>query len=605
MRRRPALLLLVLVAVALTACRSANPPTSLDLDDATPQRASHLLTPALFPAQPPPNGFSVGATQTWSNAALAAALQDPTPIQRLVANRHVVQLRQPLTPTDGAAVGVTLFLDLYLDASGAATDLRDRWVAPGATVAAQPAPGQGAAGFAERLTYTTSAGAVQEEETIGAAQGRAAVRVSSAGAPGTTARDPLVPLLAAVLQRLTQHPPPAASGAERALVAGETTPRAILRDSYAFLRDNDGSPLDPAHTLSRALAAVTAITSPLPASTPRPPSSSDPTTAWSQFVAAYDRLTAHASDQQEPAFAAITAMYAAQQNCHTAFYPPDRYARLLAQRRGQDVARLGIALTVVEPLTVLRVDPGSPAAQAGVRAGDRLLALDHQTPAQVGATGFGQLLEGPAGSSVVLTVQHPGAAQPVDLVAVRALLPQAIARHQRLPGEIGYLELDSFPEGDAAVTRLADAIRALEADGPVRGWILDLRLNEGGSELAMQQVAGLFVPPDSPLVSITTRDGTQALTSLGTPLLAEAPLAILVGPATASSAEMLTEALRQLGRATTVGARTAGCVNGGEIVGLLDGAGLLLSTQQVRVGPHQVALEGVGIAPDHPVSNDN
>lgn len=236
--------------------------------------------------------------------------------------------------------------------------------------------------------------------------------------------------------------------------------------------------------------------------------------------------------------------------------------------------------------------------------GDRLLALDHHTPAQVGASAFGERLEGPAGSSVVLTVQHPGAAQPVELVAVRAVLPQEIERHARLPGAIGYLELDSFPEGDMAVTRLADAIRALQADGPVRGWIFDLRLNQGGSELTMQRVAGLFLPPGTPLVSITTRDGTRALTSLGPPLLADAPLAILVGSATASSAEMVTEALHQLGRATTVGARTAGCVNGGEIVGLLDGAGLLLSTQQVRVGPQQVALEGVGIAPDHPVTLD-
>lgn len=604
MLRRPALLLLALAASSALACSSHPTPSPLALDDATAERASHLLTRALLPTQPPANGFSGGATQTWSNAALAAALQDPTPIQRLVTSRHLVQLRQQLTPADGTASSVTLFLDLYLDADGAASDLRDRWVAPGTTVEAQPAPDEGTAGFAERLTYTNRAGAVQEEETIGAAQGRTAVRVSSAGAPGTTAPAPLLPLLAAVLQRLAQHPPPAASADERALVAGETAPRAIVRDSYAFLRDNDGSPLDPARTLGRALAAVEATTSPPPASTPRPPSSPDPTAAWSQFVAAYNRLTAHAPDQQGPAFAAITAMYAAQQNCHTAFYPPDRYAHLLAQRRGEEIARLGIALTVVEPLTVLRVDPGSPAEQTGVRVGDRLLALDHHTPAEVGATAFGQLLEGPAGSSIVLTVQHPGAAQPVDLVAVRAVLPQVIERHARLPGAIGYLELDSFPEGDTAVTRLADAIRALEADGPVRGWILDLRLNQGGSELAMQRVAGLFLPPDSPLVSITTRDGTQALTSLDTPLLTDAPLAILVGPATASSAEMLTEALRQLGRATTVGARTAGCVNGGEIVGLLDGAGLLLSTQQVRVGPHEVALEGVGIAPDHPVTLD-
>ncbi len=70
-------------------------------------------------------------------------------------------------------------------------------------------------------------------------------------------------------------------------------------------------------TPSAALAAVEATTSPLPASTLRPPSSRDPTTAWSQFVAAYDRLTARASGRQGPAFAAVTAMSAAQQNCHT------------------------------------------------------------------------------------------------------------------------------------------------------------------------------------------------------------------------------------------------------------------------------------------------
>ena len=604
MLRRSALLILALAAMAPAACRSQTLPESLTLDDAAPQRASHLLTAALLPAQPPPSGFTVGTVQTWSNAALAAALQDPAPIQQLVANRHVVQLRQQLTPTDGTAIGVTLFLDLYLDADGAAADLRDRWFAPGSTVEAQPPPDRGTGAFAERLTYTNSDGVSQEEETIGAAQGRATVRFSAAGAPGVTSRDALLPLLTAALHRLAQHPPPTAAGDERALVAGETTPRAILRDSYAFLRDNDGSPLDPARTLDRALAAADALAGPTQAAMPRPLTSSDPDTAWRQFAAAYQRLADRAPNQQALAFAAIAAMYAAQQNCHTVFYPPDGYARLVAQRRGAEIARLGIALTVQEPLVVLRVEPGSPAEQAGVRVGDQLLALDHQTPAQVGATGFGRLLEGPAGSTVVLTLQHPGTAQPVDLVAVRTVLPQEIERHLRLPGDIGYLELDSFPEGDAAVTQLSDAIHAIAAAGPVRGWILDLRLNEGGSELAMQRVAGLFLPPDSPLVTITTRDGTRQLTSLGSPLLAGAPLAILIGPATASSAEMLAEALRQLGRVPTLGARTAGCVDGGEIVGLLDGAGLLLSTQQVRVGPQQTALEGVGIAPDHPVALD-
>ncbi|HZU76290.1 MAG TPA: S41 family peptidase, partial [Dehalococcoidia bacterium] len=116
---------------------------------------------------------------------------------------------------------------------------------------------------------------------------------------------------------------------------------------------------------------------------------------------------------------------------------------------------------------------------------------------------------------------------------------------------------------------------------------------------AMQRIAGLFVSEGSPLVTVTSRSGsTTALDSIGTPLDTQRPLVILTSSATASSAEMLTEALRQLGRATVVGTTTAGCVNGGYLVGLLDGSGVMVSTQRVLVGRGRVALEGIGIAPD-------
>ena len=150
---------------------------------------------------------------------------------------------------------------------------------------------------------------------------------------------------------------------------------------------------------------------------------------------------------------------------------------------------------------------------------------------------------------------------------------------------------------------MRSALQDFEAAGNVTSWILDLRFDGGGSELTMQQIASLFVPAGSLLDSLVQRDGTETrVRTRATPLPDQKPLAILTGPGTASAAEIFTEALHDLGRATVVGSQTAGCVNGGEVFGLLDGSGAFISTDEFLAGPQHVALEGTGVTPDDSVS---
>jgi len=136
----------------------------------------------------------------------------------------------------------------------------------------------------------------------------------------------------------------------------------------------------------------------------------------------------------------------------------------------------------------------------------------------------------------------------------------------------------------------------------VSGWILDLRLSTGRSLSTLQRVAGVFLPPDTPVA--TTRGvegGPTALGSMGTPLVDQKPLVVMIGPGTVAAAEVLAQTLHDAGRATVVGSQSAGCVNDGPRYGLLDGGGVVIAATGVYAGASQTPLEDTGVSPDVPV----
>jgi carboxyl-terminal processing protease len=161
-----------------------------------------------------------------------------------------------------------------------------------------------------------------------------------------------------------------------------------------------------------------------------------------------------------------------------------------------------------------------------------------------------------------------------------------------LPGGQSYLRFDQFEAqtGDAIATAISACSSA--------GLILDLRHNTGGDPTAHSAIAGALIGPGRLLYrSIMRREDERLIVSAARPAVCTAPVAVLIGPATASSAEILADALRHYGRAVLVGDRTAGAVLGGGSFPLPDGGRITVPASDI-IGVSGVRLEGVGVTPD-------
>jgi carboxyl-terminal processing protease len=215
-----------------------------------------------------------------------------------------------------------------------------------------------------------------------------------------------------------------------------------------------------------------------------------------------------------------------------------------------------------EALVVHFPFPGSPADRAGLRPGDCIVAVDGTPvasfPAEQRNAKVRELVRGPADSAVTLRVRRDDAE--FDLAVRRGAVQRPAVKwvHLLSPGgRLGYLHLSDF-HGGAAAEVLA-AIDQLAADGPLRGLVLDLRHNLGGSLDECVRLARAFQPSGT-IVSTRRRD--QVLTTLAADPSqcrhAQLPLVLLVNHESASASEVLAGCLQDHGRAALVGTRTFG-----------------------------------------------
>ena len=236
---------------------------------------------------------------------------------------------------------------------------------------------------------------------------------------------------------------------------------------------------------------------------------------------------------------------------------------------------------------VTRVLAGSSASMAGVQIGWEVKAvngkpidIDYQpTQDEVANVDF---------------ADENGADHPLRLTAATQD-PQPVRRAVRLAGNVLLVALDGFNPGDDKWLA-----RTLE-DGPLpSAVILDLRDNDGGDADVIARVAGLFFTEDRPLVRrIERKENVQKLH--GTRDRAYAgPLAVLVGPDSASGAEALAALVDESGRGTTIGERTAGALTGASEYKLPDGGQLSVAEFDIRT-PGGKRLEGVGLEPRIPI----
>ncbi|MGW6942863.1 S41 family peptidase [Streptomyces xanthophaeus] len=239
-------------------------------------------------------------------------------------------------------------------------------------------------------------------------------------------------------------------------------------------------------------------------------------------------------------------------------------------------------------VAVDKVQPASPAARAGLRAGDRLLSVDGQAVTGLGVTDVVALLRGRAGTPVVLHLSRDGA----DLTetVLREQLRTEPVTVRRLPGGITVIKVASFTRGSGE--RVKAAVR--EAP-PGAGVMLDLRGNPGGLVTEAVTAASAFL--DGGLVATYDVRGSQRALYAAPGGDTARPLVALVDGGTMSAAELVTGALQDRGRAVAVGTRTFGKGSVQMPTELPDGSVAELTVGTYRT-PAGRSLDGGGITPD-------
>jgi carboxyl-terminal processing protease len=293
-------------------------------------------------------------------------------------------------------------------------------------------------------------------------------------------------------------------------------------------------------------------------------------------------------------YPSIAAMTVALNEGHTHFLTPEMYSDHKAWQSG-DVKYEGIGARLTgDPLTIQHVFPGSPADQAGVQFGDQILAIDGEPAADMPVNDAVMLIRGEGGTTVNLSIQRPGAAAALNLDIARGTI--AIPTLEaRMIGDIAYLHIDSFPTSELPHEVLAE-LQNFRSEG-AKGLILDLRDNSGGRLDVGSEIAGYFLPENTPLYQQTTRRGQQKTTTSGGSPIWTAPMVVLINDGTASMGEILASALQEGKVATLLGTTTAGEVAGSIVVPLSDGSALQVTTLRIDSGEGTV-LNNIGVHPD-------
>lgn len=278
----------------------------------------------------------------------------------------------------------------------------------------------------------------------------------------------------------------------------------------------------------------------------------------------------------------------------------DEYEDYLENSNNQYV---GIGVTVQhvneddEGITVLSVNKGGSAHEAGILPGDMIVSVEGQSAVEIGLDAMSDMIKGKEGTEVQITILRDG--DRIDMTLVRKIIQVEVVVYENLDG-IGYIKMENFNANCASLT--IAAIEALMEEG-VTGLIFDLRYNPGGRKSELVEVLD-YILPEGPLFRAVDYSGKETVdTSSGESVL-NIPMVAMVNEDSYSAAEFFAAALQEYEWATIVGAPTVGKGNYQITYRLSDGSAVALSTGHYST-PNGVNLEGIGITPDVVVEVDD
>lgn len=284
---------------------------------------------------------------------------------------------------------------------------------------------------------------------------------------------------------------------------------------------------------------------------------------------------------------------------HSSFLPPDDFTDMRVQTRGE-FGGLGIEVTqengfvkVVSPID------DTPAARAGVQSGDFITHVDGESVLGLNLNEAVDLMRGPVGSDIVITILREGEENPFDLTLTRDTIKISAVR-ARTEGNAVVLRVTTFNEQTYPnlEEQLKEQVEALGGMEKVDGFVVDLRNNPGGLLNQAILVSDAFLNAGE-IVSTRGRDPQDSERYNAQPgdLAEGKPVVVLINGGSASASEIVAGALQDHHRAVVVGTKSFGKGSVQTIVPLQGNGAMRLTTARYYT-PSGRSIQNLGVAPD-------
>jgi carboxyl-terminal processing protease len=282
---------------------------------------------------------------------------------------------------------------------------------------------------------------------------------------------------------------------------------------------------------------------------------------------------------------------------HSSYYPPHDYKQELEETEGK-FAGIGVEVELKDDaIVVLAPIENSPAEKAGLRSGDRIIAVDGHTIQDIGFDRLVKRMRGTPGTKVSLLVAREGRSDPLSIDVVRGEVQMTSVRGVLMQNAVAYVQVKQFQsKTHEELQRVAGRLRD-ESKAPLAGVLLDLRGNPGGLVDQAASVADEFMTAGTIYTMRHRGQVVEQATAHGGGAFANLPVVVLMNGFSASAAELVAGALQDGDSATVVGEGSWGKGSVQTMIDLPGGAGLKLTTGRYYT-PGGHGVQGEGIHPD-------
>ncbi|WP_261842103.1 S41 family peptidase [Aliamphritea ceti] len=280
---------------------------------------------------------------------------------------------------------------------------------------------------------------------------------------------------------------------------------------------------------------------------------------------------------------------------HSTYLEPSAFSELQTHTSGE-FGGLGIEVGMEDGFVrVITPIDDTPAQKAGVKAGDLIIKLGDQAVQGMDLNDAVELMRGPAGSELVLTIVREGEDKPLEITVVRDVIRVASVKQRVLDDGIGYLRITQFQVNTG--NDLKRAMGKLEEATELTGLVLDLRNNPGGVLRAAVDVSDAFMDEGLIVYTKGRKANSELQYKATSERLTDIPLVVLINQGSASASEIVAGALQDQGRAVIMGVDSFGKGSVQTVLPLTKERALKLTTARYFT-PSGRSIQAQGIKPD-------